>query len=410
MNREEYQNAFSWLEPSQTAVETAALRGEPRRTRRTVRPGAVLLAAVLTVALLTGAVFAAGEFGWFRLGGAEKLAAPADADPDAFGKREALSPAPQSLMTLDGEPSDSYIGFTLPASYLSGRDERNCWMLDETLYRRYYRNPEPDDPDSPLLTVEIVYDAAYLTRYPSELVKEDVLNDMQTVWLRLDGSEDGRTQYCLFQRSDALGCFAVIASTVSFEEAEQAAGDLRLADSGIPLAQKAEQLWYGFRLGWTPEDMQLDSSVTLADRWYLANATLRDPNLDLTRLLRSSNWVCEGEPSCSIGVWISETKEEPAPIANGEMYRTGTLCGHEAHWVHGADGNTYLEVLFPEQEVLLCAEVSCFAPDESTGELVPVPTEECRVEIAERLLNGAELVPVAIAEPAPLDFSPFSVG
>lgn len=410
MRRNEYQNAFSKIEPPKALIDAALASQKSHGSRRGIHFGTMLLTASFTVALLVGTAFAAVHFQWFSIDGAERIVEPTY-DAEAIGKMDSLPPAPQKLLSLEGEPSDSYIGFTLPESYLEGQDSRNCWMLGNGLYRRYYRNPAPSDADSPLLTVEIVYDANYLTRYPAEVVKEDDLNGMQTVWIKLDSSADGRPQYCLFQRNEELACFAMIASTTSFEEAEQAAKDIRCLDSGIPIAQTEDELYYGFRLGWEPENMTLDSRMAMADRWYLANATLRDESLDLQDVLLSSNWVFEGAKMCNIGVWIVAGQSAPAPVENGTVYKTGTICGHEARWVRGYGGKSVIiQILFPDEQVQLCAKISAFEEDPSTGEIKEVTAEEVDIQIAERLLESAELVPVAVAEPAPTEFFPFAVG
>lgn len=410
MRRNEYQNAFSKIEPPEALIDAALASQKSHGSRRGIHLGTMLLTAAFTVALLVGTAFAAVHFQWFSIDGAERIVEPTY-DAEAIGKQDLLLPDPQKLLSLEGEPSDSYIGFTLPESYLEGQDSRNCWMLGNGLYRRYYRNPAPSDADSPLLTVEIVYDANYLTRYPAEVVKEDDLNGMQTVWIKLDSSADGRPQYCLFQRNEELACFAMIASTTSFEEAEQAAMDLRYQDSGIPIEQQEDLLYYGFRLGWEPENMTLDSRMVMADRWYLANATLRDESLDLNSILLGSNWVSTGDTMCNIGIWIIEGLSYPAPVENGTVYKTGMICGHEARWVQGYGGQSVIiQISFPEEQVQLCAQISCYVKNPETGEIEEIAAEEACVEIAERMLETAELVQVFIAEPAPTDFRPFAVG
>ncbi|MBQ3355724.1 MAG: hypothetical protein IJG45_01240 [Oscillospiraceae bacterium] len=410
MKRNEYQNAFSKIEPSQALLEAALSPKKPQSVRQGTHLGTILLAAVFTVALLVGTAFAAVHFQWFSLGGAEHIVEPTY-DAEAIGKQDLLLPDPQKLLSLEGEPSDSYIGFMLPESYLDGQDALNCRMIKNGLYQRYYRNPARGNPDSPLLTVEIIYDADFLTRYPSEIVKEDVLNGMQTVWLKVESSADDRPQYCIFQHNEELGCFAMIASTTSFEEAEKAAKDLRYLDSGIPIAQTEDALYYGFRLGWQPENMALDSRTVMADRWYLANATLRDESLDLNSILLGSNWVSTGDTMCNIGIWIIEGLSYPAPVENGTVYKTGMICGHEARWVQGYGGQSVIiQISFPEEQVQLCAQISCYVKNPETGEIEEIAAEEACVEIAERMLETAELVQVFIAEPAPTDFRPFAVG
>lgn len=410
MRRNEYQNAFSKIEPPEALIDAALASQKSHGSRRGIHLGTMLLTAAFTVALLVGTAFAAVHFQWFSIDGAERIVEPTY-DAEAIGKMDSLPSAPQKLLSLEGEPSDSYIGFTLPESYLEGQDSRNCWMLGNGLYRRYYRNPAPSDADSPLLTVEIVYDANYLTRYPAEVVKEDDLNGMQTVWIKLDSSADGRPQYCLFQRNEELACFAMIASTTSFEEAEQAAMDLRYQDSGIPIEQQEDLLYYGFRLGWEPENMTLDSRMVMADRWYFANATLRDESLDLRNILLGCNWVSTDEVSCNIGVWIVAGQTAPTPVENGTPIKTGTISGHEARWVqrYGSQRNI-IQISFPEEQVLLFAQISCWKKNPATGEIEEIAAEDAYIKIAERILESAELVPVAIAEPAPADFTPFAVG
>lgn len=410
MNRNDYQNAFSKIEPPQALIEAALSPKKQHGARRGTHLGTLLLAAAFAVVILAGTAFAAVQFQWFRVGGAEQIVQPTY-DAEAIGKDDALSPAPQNLLSLEGTTSGSYIGFTLPEAYLDGQDTQNCWMLSDGLYQRYYRNPEPSDPGSPLLTVEIVYDADYLTHYPAEMIKEDILNGMQTVWLKLESAADGRPMYCLFQRNEEFDCFAIIASTTSFEEAERAVADIRCQDTGIPIAQTEDAVYYGFRLGWEPEDMATDSLTVMADRWYLANATLRDETLDLSSILLGKNWVNQGDIACNIGLWIVEGLSAPAPVENGTVYKTGTICGHEARWVQGyGTQSVIIQISFPEEQVQLCAQVSCYGENPLTGETEELAPDEAYIKIAERLLDSAELTAVAITEPAPLEFSPFAVG
>ena len=125
MNRNDYQNAFSKIEPSKSLVEAALSPKKAKRARRGVSLGTLLLAAAFAVVILAGTAFAAVHFQWFNLGGAEKLVEPAY-DTEAIGKQELRSPDPQNLLKLEGESSESYIGFTLPASYLRFRVSRLC--------------------------------------------------------------------------------------------------------------------------------------------------------------------------------------------------------------------------------------------------------------------------------------------
>lgn len=417
MEREDYQKAFSWLEPSQEAVEAVLYPKTEKQTRRRPRLGTVLVAAVLTAVLLTGTVFAANQFHWFTLGSGETYTEPVNTDPEAFGKDENLPPDPQGLLRFDDVHAEHYIGFTLPGSYEVGKDALNCWRLQGGLYRRYYRNPDPGDPTSPLLTVEILDTdvSKLLTRYPTQTVKEELLNGFETVWVQINGSPDGRTQYCLFQKNEALGCVAAVTSTLSFADAEQAAGDLSYEDSGIPIPTGKELIRYGFRPVEPSEGWRVDYHDSQADHWQVANATLADPDQDLTEAWVSAFLYCEEETRHShIGIGMTEnldTFESSAPVEHGEILKTGTLCGHEARWVLGANGKMIIQVYFPEYRLQLEANAGYHDLDPATGRVLhDHPADEAQVQEAERLLESIEIIPIPIAEEAPVDFMPFVVG
>ena len=417
MEREEYQRAFSWLEPSQEAVEAAMHPKAGREARRRPRLGTVLIAAVLAVVLLTGTAFAANQFHWFSLGSGETCTYPVNTDPEAFGKDENLPPDPQGLLRFDDVHAEHYIGFTLPASYEAEKDALNCWLLQGGLYRRYYRNPDTTDPASPLLTVEILNTelSKLLTRYPTETVKEELLNGFETVWVQVNGSPDGRTQYCLFQKNEDLGCVAAVTSTLSFADAEQAARDMVYADSGIPIPTEKALIRYGFRPIEPSEGWRVDYHDSQADHWQVANATLADPDQDLTAAWVSAYLYCEEETRHShIGIGMTENLdrfENSAPVERGELLKTGTLCGHEARWVLGANGKMIIQVYFPEYRLQLEANAGYHDLDPATGRvLADQPADEAQVQEAERLLESIEIVPIPIAEEAPVDFMPFVVG
>lgn len=410
MNHEEYQNAFSKLEPSRSLVDAVLSPKQNYRTGRGIRVGNVLLVTILTVTILVGVVFAAVHFQWFRISDAESIVQPTH-DAEAGGKDAYIPPEPHNLLTLEGEQPESYIGFTLPESYLDKQDTLNCRMLKDGLYQRYYQNPDPTNPDSPLLTVEIVFDGNYLTRYPSEIVKEDNLNGIQTVWLRLDNASGKGSTYCLFQHNEKLDCYAVIASTVGFEEAEKVAWDLCFEDSGIAIEQMEDQVFHGFRMNWTPKDMMLDTRTLMADRSPLANAILHEESMDLNEIYLGCRFYQENEIShCGVGVGIEEGLTDMTPIKNGTVYKTGTINGHDARWVYGSDRNTYIVVIFREQQVQMYAHVSSTGLNSETGEWEEVPVEESFMKIAEKLLESAEIIPVVISKPAPIDFQPGYVG
>lgn len=417
MEREEYQRAFSWLEPGDAAVEAVLHPKRRGETGKRPRLGTILVAAVLAVVLLTGTVFAGSQFHWFSLGSGESYTEPVNTDPEAFGKAENMPPEPQSLLRFDDVQAEHYIGFTLPASYESEKDRLNCWLLQGGLYRRYYRNPDTTDPASPLLTVEILNTevSKLLTRYPTETVKEELLNGFETVWVQINGSPDGRTQYCLFQKNPELGCVAAVTSTVSFADAEQAARDMVYADSGIPIPTGKELIRYGYRLGWTPESMELDSHHSLADQWQVTNATLADPEQDLTEAWTSATMISYGEKSqTNISVSIQEDLdrfEDTNCFVHGELLRTGTLFGHKARMAWQEHGYTDIQVYFPEYRVQLTVSLATLAFDSEHGWAhVNQPVSDEWIKLAERILENVEIIPVPIAEEAPVDFYPFAVG
>ena len=410
MNREEYQNAFSKLEPS-AALVNAVLSPKPKRSNGLrCHMGRILLAGVLIVTLLTGAIFAAVRFQWFQIRDVGGIIQPTY-DNEAIGKDVYLPIAPHDLLVLEGEYPENYIGFTLPKSYLGEQDTLNCRFLRDGLYGRYYRDSDPTDPDSHLLTVEIVYDGNYLTRNPSEIVKEATLNGMQTVWFRLGNALDKGSVYCLFQHNERMDCYVVIASTLGFEEAEQIARDLCFEDSGIPIEKSEDLVYYGFRMNWAPKDMVLDNRTLMADRSPLANAILQEESLDLNEIYLGCRFYQENEFShCGVGVGIEEGLTDMTPIKNGTVYKTGTINGHDARWVHGSDRATYIVVMLREQQVQMYAHVSSFGLNSDTGEWEEAPVEESFVKIAEKLLESAEVIPVVISDPAPRDFQPGYVG
>jgi hypothetical protein len=285
------------------------------------------------------------------------------------------------------------------------------------LYRRYYRNPDTTDPASPLLTVEILDTdvSKLLTRYPTETVKEELLNGFETVWVQINGSPDGRTQYCLFQKNEALGCVAAVTSTLSFADAERAAGDMVYADSGIPIPTEKALIRYGFRPIEPSEGWRVDYHDSQEDHWQVANATLADPDQDLTAAWVSAYLYCEEETRHShIGIRMTENLdrfENSAPVEHGEILKTGTLCGHEARWVLGANGEMIIQVYFPEYRLQLKAIAGYHDLDPDTGRVLhDHPADEAQVQEAERLLESIEIVPIPIAEEAPVDFMPFAVG
>lgn len=418
MKHDEYQSAFSRMEPGQEAVEAVLFPAEKLRVQKRFRLRTLPAAAVLIALLLSGTVFAATHFHWFSLGGAETVTEPVNTDPEAFGKAENLPPAPQGLLQFDQPSAATYIGFRLPEAYEEGKRSLDCWRLREGLYRRYYRDPDPGSPDSPLLTIQILDTDVnkLLTRYPTEAVKSETLNGLETVWVRIDGSTDGRTQYCLFQKNEALGCVAAITSTVSFADAEQAAGDLQYEDSGIPIPAETGLVRYGYRLAQLPEGWELDYHYSMADKWDVRNAVLADPEQELSEAWTSAYLTRSTETRFShLSISIRENLngfDDLAPTRYRTVWKSGSLCGREARWIRSStDGDVYIQILFPEYGVQLtgCIGVGEFDP-ETHEWLSCMDSGDEAVALLEQTLAQVEILPVPIAEKAPSDFMPFAVG
>lgn len=409
MNRETYQAAFSWLEPSASAVEKAVTAGSgQKKTHCSVRLGTVLAAAALAVVLLTGAAFAANELHWFSLGSGDSIVIPANTDPEQ-------GPDARSVLNFDMAKSDTRIGFRLPESYETDKAALECRMLSDGLYQRYYRAADLKDPDCPLLTVEILDNGrtayqTYFTCKDAELVKQERWNGMETVWLRINDSEFHRTEYCLFRMNEDLGCIAAVNSTVSFAEAEQAALDLTFEDSGIPVPPAGQTVYYGMRLGWIPEGMTVDHHESLADRWYVVNATRRDPEQDLAKAWTVTQLTCqEGTKHISIAVEIDQDLDRfynSAPVEYGTVYQTGTICSNDARWVHASGDSAVVQVYLPEYRVMLSVWIDCTDMNDSKN-ILP---DDSWVEKAEQILANIEIVEVPLAEEAPVEYVPFGVG
>lgn len=413
MKREAYQTAFSKLAPSPEAVEKV-LSAVPKRTARPkLRAGAVLLAAVLAAALLTGAVFGAvrmnRQYGWFTLGGGENAEKLPPADPERIGETEQLPP--QSSLEFDVRKGPTQVGFRLPQSYETGKWGLECryYRSGEAAgaYQRYYRNPDPSDPASPLLTVQIL-DAdrdrfqRYFTRFSAQTVKQDNINDMETVWIKIENSYAGVPQYVLFQFNEELGCIAVAASTSGFADAEQAVADLTYVDTGIPIPAAENKVRYGMTLGWIPEDMSVDSTDTLDGDRELINAVLEEPHADLSTLLQSARLVDPKAASIGDSALIVSVDDNVdrfvshGPIEAGTVYKTGTLGGMPARWVRTERG-VYIQVYSAARRVQLEAFVGKDAAD-------------TRIEDAERVLESVVLTELVIVEDPPIEFFPFVVG
>ena len=95
----------------------------------------------------------------------------------------------------------------------------------------------------------------------------------------------------------------------------------------------------------------------------------------------------------------------------GELLETGTLFGHEARISWQPHGYTMIQVYFPEYRFQLTASLATSEYLEDEGwTIVNQPVSDAWIEVAERVLENVEIIPVPIAEKAPAEFLPFAVG
>ncbi len=301
MRKSQYQQAFSRLEPSQGVLDRIAAHTQTRPTRPKARLGLILAAALAAVCLLGGTVYAAAH--WFTLRPAIEVTDPPRVEKDAPVQPE-TQPAPQTVIEIEVPQAPHYIGFTLPETYRERIDRGNGQSMAMLLadlgnpegtvltpdqlaqtYARYYALSEGDGTEFRALCIQLLGASTtyqqFFTRYEILETREGTLCDMDTVWLRLEEPEIGES-YNLFLRNEILGCVVVISSSESFAEAEQAARDMTLVDSGVPVAE-IKNVFCGLRMPPVPEGLELwGTPGPLTHR--LSTAELADPDQDLSQL------------------------------------------------------------------------------------------------------------------------------
>ena len=303
MNNDQYQSAFSWVEPSQEATERALDLARTKQVRGVGRPrlGTVLVAAILAVVLLTGGVFAASR--WVSVRSAEELQQPTLHEMDSPEPVETLAPIRQ-VLELEHPDVQTYLGFTLPDSYKSWADTLNCLVLrnqmeyDRTLsavpaeiqlngvYKRYYGI----DADGDLLTVEVLANpwlstTSYFATGGFELVKEESISGFETAWVEYVGGAWGPSWH-IFCRNEANACVLLVSSTKSFDAAAQVIPDLTLVDTGVPMENRLNT-YFALRQPELGEGWELDISISMERE--LLNARLEAPDTDLSSLFTQIN-------------------------------------------------------------------------------------------------------------------------
>ena len=303
MNKEQYQSAFSWVEPSREATERALDQARRERVHSAGRPrlGTVLVAAILVTVLLAGGVFAASR--WISVRSAAELQQPSLHEKDSPEPAETLPPIRQ-LLELEHPDVQTYLGFTLPDSYKNRANTLECHALQDQMeydkklselpaeirldgvYTRFFGI----DADGAWLTVEVLGSPwlstdSYFTTGSFELVREESLNGFETAWVEYNGGAWGPSWH-IFCRNEANACALLVSSTKSFDAAAEVIPDLTLVDTGVPM-ENALNRYFALRQPELGEGWKLDYSINMERE--LLNAKLEAPDTDLSSLFVQLN-------------------------------------------------------------------------------------------------------------------------
>ena len=413
MTKEEYRAAFSKLQPSREAVDRLlAIPEEQPKRRRPIRLGALIAVAVIVVLLLGGTVYAAHH--WFRLTDGSQIK-----DPNEYESGEPTRPAPQNGISLEDQGEGNYIGFTLDGWTLPDRKQgANDIMLQglvefrnpnahpalnpETLakaYTRYY----PILPDGELLCVQVLDRDGlgyrdYFSRYEMELMKEGILNGMETVWLTIKGAPDDsgspEDSYHLFCHNEALRCTLVASSNRDFERCEEALSHLTLVDSGVPILRADTKTIYGLRLSALPVGFEIDWDYTTRMEEALNFWEAMDSEQDLNGVYGHLVLKRVDNPEIKLVLGIEDHWDDYAHFGSYHLDHCGMLSGHEVLWYHGPH-STLLKYRFSDgtQAHLNITELGPEAED-----------------LLASLAPALEPVGVEVVREAPLEFLGFSQG
>lgn len=408
MKQNDYYEAFSQIDLSPAAQERLLdIPGEAPKRTRSIRWGALAVAAVLAVLMLSGVVYAAAN--WFQLRDGSQVQ-----DPATYEVGEPSRPAPQNEIKLEDTGEGNYIGFTLNGWSMPDRkggvnnitlkgvtENRQpgsqSSLNPETLgevYTRYF----PISRDMEMLCIQILdrdglnY-RTYITSYETELVKEGKLQDLDTVWLLIKGvdNETGpEDTYNLFCHSEALHCTFVVSSNRSFERCEEALSHVTLVDSGVPIRRKAMTVC-GLRLPELPEGFAIDEEYTALLETSMDGWERKDPdtdlggaygNLDLVRPADGLRLILRADAS-----YINYEH-----VIGNTLNRTGTLNGHEVLWYDAGEG---IELVYRYKD--------------GTQAVLYANGRGAEVEaLLEELAQQVELVTVDLIQGAPLEFHPFA--
>lgn len=406
MNKEKYQSAFSWVAPSDAAMERAINQADIKRRARP-RLGMAPLAAALAVVLLTGSVFAAAS--WIRLRGAEDLQTQPLAEKDSPVPQETLASVNQ-VLELSPPGGQTYVGFTLPKAYHARANTREFhWLRDQLAYdqkldalpadvelggvlSRYYGT----DADGNWLTIEILGSPtlsrdSYFTRGNFTVEKEETVNGYETAWITYTDGSWGESRH-LFCKSVDGACVLMISSTSSFDAAVQALKDLTLVDTRIPMDR--QDAVYALRLSALGSDWEAVYAASVERE--LMNAALEAPETDLSALFDNVQLQNRAE---NLSVYVTIYRGKHEPDEPGERVVRELICGGLPAVVTKQEDTTCLQLYDAAADHTI--EVRCTQTERS---------DEALLALLKEAASGLELVRIGIVNDGPMEFFPFSVG
>lgn len=420
MTKEQYRTAFSKIQPSKEAVDhLLEIPKGHRKRRRPIRWTGLVAAALLTVLLLTGAVYAVSH--WFRLIPDPTLTERPRKEVDG-PTQPTDPPKPQTGIELEDPGEGTYVGFTLEGFSIPGADTRGSYTAQAWLsYNGLLEDRDlPDElgsvwlrylaeaPDGEILCVKALDRTgigyrSYFTRYETELVKEGSLNGLDVVWLRIVEPNLGDTWH-LFCRDAALGCILVVSSSRDFVRCEEAAAHLRMVDTGVPIRRSNTKTVFGLGRVELPEGLRYWDSVPLSEE--LLNAALADSDQDLSVLWRAQ--ILSRTDGSNLSISVRGERSDYSRCQSATLIKTGEIGGHEARWYQNINYlDQELTTQGPPSTILviwyedLGCEVEIRASQKET-DLHPGELEEF----------AAKLKPVAVVltEEAPVEFHGLAVG
>ena len=363
-------------------------RKPQRHSVRLVRRG--LLAAVILVGLSLS-LMAYGQGRWFSLFGKQALKDTAwyRIRDDKDEHREYVEPA--ARIEFNDPNGGTVVGFRISDETGFQRYDRSCESL------RVYLDYQPAFPSAALAESEL--DEAYfhyecctvdggricawmlertelgvqdLICYTGlELVKEGVLQGMETLWVRTAMPDNPLSdyQYYLICRSPELGCVLTVFTLLGFEEAETLAERLILVDSGVRIERSLSRTVYALPVpdnyeeiagvtiarhsdGAPPIERDLEITGTSIRRLY-EGAALKDRNQNVDELYYALNLPLDNRTSIYATVFdryynLEETLSncgDPNPLRE-------TVNGHAA-WRYDAGKTVGLIIIYEELDCLV---------------------------------------------------------